>query len=267
MSSSTWLAAGIASGATCHGRSIACRLIAFRSVNDVNRWSKATDNIVNMSSAAVDRDRVGLANLSADRIVQEALAVVDEGGLESLTMRRLADRLQAHLPTIYRLVDGKDALIDEMAETILAKAFSGSGTDSADWAHRIRGHATGLRMALLAHRDGARIVGGNYAAKRANLTYTDSLVGCMQGAGLVRENALWAASAVFCFVLGEALEQQGATGGEVASLRGVVGAGDYPHLASSPVEQLLDFDARFDFGLTLLMSGIQSCLDRTNTPG
>lgn len=205
---------------------------------------------------------MALAGLSVDAVVAEALALVNEGGLESLTMRRLADRLRAHLPTIYRLVDGKDALIDEMAETILAKALENADTADPDWADRVKSLAEGLRSALLAQRDGARIVGGNYAAKRANLTFVDTLVGSVQAGGLAREPALWAASSLFCYVLGEVLEQQGAAGGESETLRDVVQAGDYPHLASGPVEQLLDFDARFEFGLNLLVSGMRSGTDR-----
>ncbi|TVY06477.1 TetR family transcriptional regulator [Mycolicibacterium porcinum] len=205
---------------------------------------------------------MALAGLSVDGVVGEALALVNEGGLESLTMRRLADRLRAHLPTIYRLVDGKDALIDEMAETILAKALENADTADPDWAVRVKSLAEGLRSALLAQRDGARIVGGNYAAKRANLTFVDTLVGSVQAGGLAREPALWAASSLVCYVLGEVLEQQGAAGGESETLRDVVQAGDYPHRASGPVEQLLDFDARFEFGLNLLMSGMRSGTDR-----
>lgn len=198
-----------------------------------------------------------LAKLSVGRVVDEALTLVKEGGLESLTMRRLADRLQAHLPTIYRLVDGKDALIDEMAETILAKALENFDTSDQDWTDDVKSLAGALRSALLAQRDGARIVGGNYAAKRANLTFVDTLVGRIQAGGLAHERALWAAGSLFCYVLGEALEQQGASGGETETLEGVVRAGEYPHLASSPVEHLLDFDARFDFGLNLLISGMR----------
>ncbi|MEW2481452.1 TetR/AcrR family transcriptional regulator C-terminal domain-containing protein [Mycobacterium sp. NPDC049093] len=215
-----------------------------------------------MSTSSTGRDRVALAKLSVDRVVGEALALVNDGGLESLTMRRLADRLQAHLPTIYRLVDGKDALIDEMAETILAKALENADMADPEWTHRVKSLAAGLRSALLAQRDGARIVGGNYAAKRANLTFVDTLVGSTRAGGLAREYALWAASSLFCYVLGEVLEQQGAAGGETETLEGVVRAGDYPHLASSPVEQLLDFDARFEFGLNLLMSGMRSAEGR-----
>lgn len=201
---------------------------------------------------------MALGDLSVARVVAEALALVNAGGLESLTMRRLADRLRAHLPTIYRLVDGKDALIDEMAETILAKALENSDTADSEWTSRVKSLAAGLRSALLAQRDGARIVGGNYAAKRANLTFVDTLVGSIQAGGLARERALWAASSLFCYILGEVLEQQGAAGGEAETLDGVVQTGDYPHLASSPVERLLDFDARFDFGLNLLISGMRS---------
>ncbi|WP_234815559.1 TetR/AcrR family transcriptional regulator C-terminal domain-containing protein [Mycolicibacterium boenickei] len=211
-----------------------------------------------MSTASTGHDRVALGDLSVARVVAEALALVNAGGLESLTMRRLADRLRAHLPTIYRLVDGKDALIDEMAETILAKALENSDTADSEWTARVKSLAAGLRSALLAQRDGARIVGGNYAAKRANLTFVDTLVGSIQAGGLARERALWAASSLFCYILGEVLEQQGAAGGEAETLDGVVQTGDYPHLASSPVERLLDFDARFDFGLNLLISGMRS---------
>ncbi|WP_234785511.1 TetR/AcrR family transcriptional regulator C-terminal domain-containing protein [Mycolicibacterium mucogenicum] len=217
-----------------------------------------------MSIASTGRDHVALANLSVDRVVGEALALVNECGLESLTMRRLADRLRAHLPTIYRLVDGKDALIDEMAEAILAKALGDAPAGHQDWADHVKSLAAGLRSALLSQSDGARIVGGNYAAKRANLTFIDTLVGSVQAGGLAREHALWAASSLFCYVLGEVLEQQGAAGNETETLEGVLRSGDYPHLASGPVVQLLDFDARFDYGLNLLMAGIRSGADRSS---
>ncbi len=201
-------------------------------------------------------------------MVAAALTLVDEGGLERLTMRRLADRLGVYLPTIYRVVKGKDALGDEMAEAILANVVSAvadhadgdgsAGADAADWTGCIRRHAVSLRSALLTQRDGARIVGGNYAAKRAIVTFGDSLVGCLQSAGLPGEYALWGAGAVYCLVLGEVLEQQGAPAAEIGALQSAVAAGGYPHLAAAPVERMLDFDARFEFGLELLIAGIGS---------
>ncbi|WP_370935463.1 TetR/AcrR family transcriptional regulator C-terminal domain-containing protein [Amycolatopsis sp. cg13] len=207
---------------------------------------------------STEAKRAGIAATRAERAVAEALDLVDAGGLEALTMRQLADRMGLHLPAIYRLFDGKDALIDEMAEAILAGAVADLPAEDGDWESRVRRLAAGLRTALLAHRDGARIVGGNYAAKRSNLTYVDTLLGCLLASGLPRKQAIWAASTVFCYVLGEALEEQGATGDEIGVLMGVLGTREYAHLESGPMESMLDFEARFAFGLELLLAGVRS---------
>lgn len=212
---------------------------------------------------STDTKRAGIAATRAERAVAEALDLVDAGGLEALTMRQLADRMGLHLPAIYRLFDGKDALIDELAEAILAGAISDLPAEDADWRSRVRSLAGGLRTALLAHRDGARIVGGNYAAKRSNLTYVDTLLGCLLASGLPRKKAIWATSAVFCYVLGEALEEQGATGDEVEALKGVLGARKYLHLEAGPVESMLDFEERFAFGLELLLAGVSAAVGRS----
>lgn len=214
-----------------------------------------TDNIVNVST-----EQSPATTLQLETVVAAALALVDEGGLESLTMRRLATSLGAHLPTLYRLFGNKDALIDDMAEAILAGASAGADPPHGGWADGVKGLATSLRSALLDQRDGAQIVGGNYAAKQHNLTFIDNLVACTRASGLTDEHALWAASSVFCFVLGEALEQQGATGSELDTLKGVARPDRYPHLTTGPVELFFDFDARFTFGLDLLIAGMRQNL-------
>lgn len=211
---------------------------------------------------STDTKRAGIAATRAERAVAEALDLVDAGGLEALTMRQLADRMGLHLPAIYRLFDGKDALIDEMAEAILAGAVAKLPAGDGDWKSRVRSMAAGLRTALLAHRDGARIVGGNYAAKRSNLTFVDSLLGGLLASGLPRKHAIWATSAVFCYVLGETLEEQGATGDEVEVLKSVLGARKYVHLEAGPVESMLDFEERFQFGLELLLAGVDAVAGR-----
>lgn len=114
--------------------------------------------------------------------------------------------------------DREGVEVPAQAEAILAKALDNARLDHPDWVDRVKSLAGGLRSALLSQRDGARIVGGNYAAKRANLSFVDSLVGNVRAGGLAREHALWAASSLFCYVLGEVLEQQGATGGETEML-------------------------------------------------
>ncbi|SHG21813.1 transcriptional regulator, TetR family [Streptoalloteichus hindustanus] len=188
-----------------------------------------------------------------------ALALVDSGGLESLTMRRLAASLSVQLPTLYRLFDNKQALLDEMAETVLSGVLGRVHlADDAEWAQRITALARALRDTLLAQRDGARIVGGAYTTKQHTLTLGETMQASMREAGFPADIALWASTTIFSFILGEVLEQQGATGGEVEALTASVSGERYPHFAAAPLALFVDFDARFDFGLRVLLTGLEA---------
>ncbi|WP_215546220.1 TetR/AcrR family transcriptional regulator C-terminal domain-containing protein [Amycolatopsis sp. CA-230715] len=198
----------------------------------------------------------------AETVARAALALVDSGGLESLTMRRLATGLGVQLPTIYRLFDGKHALLDAMAETILSDVLARITDDDedADWTDRLTTFAHGLRQTLLAQRDGARIVGGNYAAQQHTHALAETLLGGLHDAGFPVETAVWAGTTVFCYVLGEVLEQQGATGDEAEVLANSLSGNEFPRLAKMPVELFVAFDARFEFGLRVVVSGLRTAL-------
>ncbi|MFI1868705.1 TetR/AcrR family transcriptional regulator C-terminal domain-containing protein [Streptomyces jumonjinensis] len=191
----------------------------------------------------------------ARALVTAALHIVDAGGLEALTMRRLADALKLQLPAIYRVFGNKQALLDEMAEAILAEALPDGHGDH--WTAEVTLLAGQLRQALLAQRDGARIVGGSYASKRNTLMFAERLVGVMRQAGLDGAAALWAMSAVFCYVLGEALEQQGQSDGALDKLDFAAERRTYPELFATPVEEIVNFDDRFEFGLGLILGGLR----------
>ncbi|MFJ9246726.1 TetR/AcrR family transcriptional regulator C-terminal domain-containing protein [Streptomyces sp. NPDC101776] len=194
----------------------------------------------------------------ARALVTAALRIVDEGGLDALTMRRLADANKLQLPAIYRVFSNKQALLDEMAEAILATALP--DTPENHWEAEVPLLARQLRQALLAQREGARIVGGSYAAKRHSLTLTERLVGVMRSAGFDEVAALWATSTVFCYVLGDTLEQQGLTDDARDRLTFPGARETYPHLFSTPVEEILNFDDRFEFGLGLILGGLHGQL-------
>ncbi|WP_406118612.1 TetR/AcrR family transcriptional regulator C-terminal domain-containing protein [Streptomyces sp. NBC_00989] len=187
-----------------------------------------------------------------------ALRIVDDGGLNALTMRRLADANKLQLPAIYRVFSNKQALLDEMAEAILAKVLPDS--HEKHWEAEATLLAGQLRQALPAQREGTRIVGGSCAAKRHSLTLTERLVGVMQRAGFNGVSALWATSTVFCYALGEALEQQGLTDDAPDRLTFPDARRTYPQLLPTPVEEVLNFDDRFEFGLGLILGGLSGQL-------
>ncbi|MCU7724828.1 TetR family transcriptional regulator [Actinoplanes sp. KI2] len=96
--------------------------------------------------------------LDRARIVAEAVALLDADGLDSVTLRKLASRLGVQAPTLYWHIPNKAALITAIAEEILTPLpASAIGADER-WQDWLIGFAGGLRRALLAHPDGARII-------------------------------------------------------------------------------------------------------------
>ena len=92
----------------------------------------------------------GHAKLSRDTIVDAALALVDEDGLEALSMRRLAARLGVEAMSLYNHIDGKAALLDALVERLIV----GTDIDFPDnepWTEAMMRMATAVRSLAYAH--------------------------------------------------------------------------------------------------------------------
>jgi TetR/AcrR family transcriptional regulator, tetracycline repressor protein len=98
--------------------------------------------------------------LQRETVARAALDLVDEVGLDSLTIRRLAAHLNIQNPSLYWHFKNKQELLNCMAELILADFFAElhEPEPDQDWADWLTIYARQLRTILLAHRDGARIV-------------------------------------------------------------------------------------------------------------
>jgi TetR/AcrR family tetracycline transcriptional repressor len=102
------------------------------------------------------------SGLTKTAIVQAALDLLDEGGMDGLTVRALASRLGVQAPALYWHVRGKQALLDEMATQIwrrIADAMAGLPAD-LPWREVMAAYATTVRTELLGHRDGAKAFSG-----------------------------------------------------------------------------------------------------------
>jgi len=98
--------------------------------------------------------------LDKQRIVSEAVALLDADGLDGVTTRKLAARLGVQSPTLYWHFPNKAALVTAIAEAILQQEFPelappGPAERWQDWLTELAGR---LRRALLAHPDGARVI-------------------------------------------------------------------------------------------------------------
>ncbi|WP_431277128.1 TetR family transcriptional regulator [Leifsonia poae] len=100
--------------------------------------------------------------LDRQQIVDEALRLLDDEGLDALSLRALAGRLGVQAPTLYWHIGSKSQLLDALADAIMDDAIrelpQAQGADEGPtW---LLAALVELRKAMLKHRDGARTVSG-----------------------------------------------------------------------------------------------------------
>ncbi|TQS42683.1 TetR/AcrR family transcriptional regulator C-terminal domain-containing protein [Cryptosporangium phraense] len=145
--------------------------------------------------------------VTRDRLVAEALALLDEGGLAAVTFRKLAQRLGVQAPTLYWHVKNKAALVTALAEAILAPVELPPRTDEERWQDWLSALAQRLRRALLAHPDGAQVVSQAQLSLRM-AEISETAMRTLAESGLSLRNARLTVLAVERFTIGHVLEEQ-----------------------------------------------------------
>ncbi|AHH97461.1 TetR/AcrR family transcriptional regulator C-terminal domain-containing protein [Kutzneria albida] len=184
-----------------------------------------------------------MAKLDRETIVNEALALLDELGLDEVSTRRLAKRLGVEQPSLYWHFPSKAALLTAMADAAMAPhATAPLPAPSDDWRDWLRENSRSFRRALLAHRDGARLHAGT-SPQGAGLSRALHKVDFLVAAGLSEQDAQMAMLTTSHFTVGSVLEEQA----------GAEHDGHAPQLARHPS---LDPASAFDQGLALIIDGL-----------
>lgn len=147
--------------------------------------------------------------LDRERIVAEAVALLDAEGLDGVTLRKLAARLGVQQPTLYWHLPNKAALITALAEAILGQEFGESAPPAPEqpWQDWLAGLAERLRHALLAHPDGARVLSASQLSlKMAELS--DLSMRTLAERGVPLRQARVIVLTVQRFTVGHVLEEQ-----------------------------------------------------------
>lgn len=147
--------------------------------------------------------------VTRDDVVGTAIQLLQEVGLDGLTLRRLATELGISAPTLYWHVKDKRELLDLMSEQMVLKAPEKMPPfpEGLPWDEKI---AEGLRRqyeSIIAYRDGARVVAGNRPTE-ASLPGIESFLKLWVDAGFPANEALAYILALGDFVTGCALEHQ-----------------------------------------------------------
>lgn len=149
--------------------------------------------------------------MQKEQIIQTAITILDRDGLEGVTLRRLAKELGVKAASIYWHIASKEVLLDEMANAMLKEHFADLdfGNDQRDWAAWLDTLARRLRIAMLAHREGARVVAGahpNVALMLIKLI--DLSLRILLHAGFNYTGALTTTTTVITFTFGFVIEEQ-----------------------------------------------------------
>ena len=221
-----------------------------------------------MTTAKTKR-RVGL---SRERVLEAAVALADQGGFESLSMRKLAKEVGVEAMSLYNHVGGKEDLLDGMVEEVFGEIHAPSS--AGDWKVEMRRRAISTRDALRRHRWAIGLMEGRPSPGPSNLRLHDAVLGCLRGAGFSVENAIQAMSVQDAYIYGFALQERGLpfeTAEESAAVAAMqvqqVAAAltEYPHLTEvvggHVAKHGYDFETAFLFGLDLILDGLDGLRD------
>jgi AcrR family transcriptional regulator len=121
------------------------------------------------------------APLSRDRVLRAAVALADDAGIDSVSMRRLAQELGVVPMALYKHVANKDELLDGMVDVIVGEIDPPA--HGADWKDAIRQRILSARRSLLRHRWASQVVETRPHATPVVLDYMDSLIGMFRAGG------------------------------------------------------------------------------------
>lgn len=197
--------------------------------------------------------------------MRAAVALADADGIQSVTMRRLAEELGVVPMALYKHVANKDELVDGMIDLVYSEVEVPSrGTH---WKTAMRQRARSMREALLRHRWAIGLMDFRTTPGPANLHHHNAVLERLREAGFSIRMALQAYGAVNSYIYGFLLQQQSLpfeTPGEFAQVAEAAlppqPENEYPYLAevvSYVGKRGFDYGKEFEFGLTLVLDAIQ----------
>jgi AcrR family transcriptional regulator len=202
--------------------------------------------------------------VSRDDLLRAAIALADEGGIESLSIRKLADAVGLRPMSLYHYVSGKDDILGGILE-LVAREFEPPAA-VGKWRDAIRASATSAHEALLRHPWACPLLMSASLISAARLRYMDGLLGRLRLAGFSAAMTHLAYHALDSHIIGHTLWEVGYTVG----LRGMPSAGSleiaallapYPWLMEHAQQHMRPKGPNepdsFEFGLDLILDALE----------
>ncbi|MEU9036488.1 TetR/AcrR family transcriptional regulator [Streptomyces sp. NPDC048352] len=201
--------------------------------------------------------------LDKKQAVDTSLRLLNDLGLDGLSLRAIAKELDVQAPALYWHFKNKQELLDEMATEMYRRMTADVALPpDLSWQDRLLAANRGLRTALLRYRDGAKVFSGSRFTGTEHATLMEEHLRALTGAGFTLAQAVRATTTAYFFTLGFVTEEQGVEplpgerrdGYDVAE-RAERLAG-FPLAADAGADLFQDYDQGFEEGLRLVVAGI-----------
>ena len=143
-------------------------------------------------------------------LARGALKLLNEVGLEQLTLRRLGVELKVQAAAMYWHFKSKEELLDEMATMLLAEAAPNlvPARKRSEWNAWVVAFAEGLRKTLLEYRDGARMIAGTRLTNTEYMKTAEAVGTHLVESGFTVRQTIVLLSTVYNYTLSFVMEEQ-----------------------------------------------------------
>jgi AcrR family transcriptional regulator len=204
--------------------------------------------------------------LSKERVLRAAILLADRGGIEALSMRRLAEHLGVEAMSLYHYVANKDDLLDGITDIVASEIEAPTGR--GDWKAAVRKSAMSFQGALARHPWACGLMMSNIGSER--LRYMEALLRRLREAGFSPKLTHHAYHALDSHIIGFTLWAAGYTTAMRADPKAVetflkrVPVDQYPYFLEHADEHMTpakrDGMGEFEFGLDLILDGLEKAL-------
>jgi AcrR family transcriptional regulator len=215
--------------------------------------------------------------LTKERILQAAVALADEGGVDSLSMRRIAQELGVVPMALYKHVANKDEMLDGMVDVVVREIDPPLA--DADWKTAIRARVLSARRALLRHPWASKVIESRSNPTPTVIGYMDAMIGILRKGGFSVDLTHHAMHAMGSRALGFSQELFDDTPEDPPAVQEIEMqwmAEQYPYISemaaaishddASVVGMGCDDQFEFEFALDLMLDGLER-LRRTTGKG
>ena len=216
------------------------------------------------------------APLSRTRVLSTAVALADEGGVDALSMRRIAQALGVVPMALYKHVANKNELLDGMIDVLVGEIDPPeTGTD---WKTAVRRRVLSARRMLLRHPWAPEVIESRMKSRAAPtpalLEYLDSMIGIFRAGGFPIDLVHHALHVMGSRLVGfsqELFEDRPGRAPDTDALAPEVMAARFPHLTELAMAVAHDPDSvvgsgcddqfEFEFALDLTLDGLERLLN------